>query len=406
MATLNLPIQGCIRRDRPAILYWFDAVTKHITLTHPGQDALAVRLAQPPDIPALLEIEEKSFETDRLTRRNFNYLLTKGKTACPIALVGGAVAGYALVLFNAGTSLARLYSFAVAPAFRGRGIGQRLIAAAEQAALEHDCVYLRLEVRRDNAPAIKLYKQLGFREFGVYPDYYEDHMEAIRLEKRLLAESESGRFHVPFYEQTTDFTCGPSALMMAMKGLRPAMEIDRRLELRIWRESTTIFMTSGHGGCGPYGLALSAYRRGYDVEVHLKDERALFIDGVRAPEKKAVIQLVHEDFTQEIAKTDIRVHFGSLSADDLAARTREGALPIVLISSYRIYREKFPHWVVVTGADEKFIYVHDSFVDYERHKTITDCINMPIPKKDFERMARYGKAQVKATLILRTRQII
>jgi hypothetical protein len=51
--------------------------------------------------------------------------------------------------------------------------------------------------------------------------------------------------------------------MMAMKALDPAMELNRTLELRLWREATTIFMTSGHGGCGPYGLALSAYRRGF-----------------------------------------------------------------------------------------------------------------------------------------------
>src|SRR3712207_6385263 len=131
--------------------------------------------------------------------------------------------------------------------------------------------------------------------------------------------------------------------MMAMKALDATIELNRVLELRIWRESTTIFMTSGHGGCGPYGLALSAWRRGFAVELNLNDERPLFLDSVRSDEKKEVLRLVHEDMLKDIAETDIRINYRTLSAADLSDQIRQGAIPIVLISSYRIYREKFPH---------------------------------------------------------------
>ena len=76
-------------------------------------------------------------------------------------------------------------------------------------------------------------------------------------------------------------------------------------------------------------------------------------------------------------------------------------IPVVLISSYRIYREKFPHWVVVTGFDAHFIYVHDPFVDEEKNRSQTDCINIPIPLKEFDRMARYGRTGQRAALIVR-----
>jgi glutamate dehydrogenase len=69
--------------------------------------------------------------------------------------------------------------------------------------------------------------------------------------------------------------------MMAMKALDPNLMMDRKLELRIWRESTTIFMTSGHGGCGPYGLALSAYHRGFDLEIHVNEDNVFLVDSVR-----------------------------------------------------------------------------------------------------------------------------
>ena len=110
------------------------------------------------------------------------------------------------------------------------------------------------------------------------------------------------------------------------------------------------------------------------------------------------------DMLEEIQKLPIRLTYGSLGVSDLQEKVEEGGIPIVLISSYRIYQEKFPHWVVVTGFDERYVYVHDPFVDQENGKTETDCVNMPILKKSFERMARYGKAGQKAVLILRERE--
>ena len=79
----------------------------------------------------------------------------------------GRIAGYVLLLFNAGTSLARIYSFAVDPDFRRTGVAFRLLDAAEREARDHECVYIRLEVRRDNEPAINLYRRTGYREFGI-----------------------------------------------------------------------------------------------------------------------------------------------------------------------------------------------------------------------------------------------
>lgn len=355
------------------------------------------------DLPALLRIENASFEGDRLTRRQFRYLLTKANAITLVEEADGVIRGYVMLLFNIGTSLARLYSCAVDPAFRGQGIGAALVMAAERAVLEGECVALRLEVRRDNAASLGLFKKLGYRYLELVPDYYEDHMEALRFEKYLAPHLKPELARVPYYQQTLDFTCGPATLLMAMKALQPDLVVDRKLELRIWRESTTVFMTSGHGGCGPYGLALSAYHRGFDVEVYVNDEGALFINSVRSLEKREVMQLVQEDFLDELSGLPVTIVHGVLNVDDMQRQFEGGGIAVVLISSYRIYQEKFPHWVVVTGFDEYYIYLHDPYVDSESGKTLTDCVNMPILKKDFQRMARYGKSGQKAVLILRQR---
>jgi ribosomal-protein-alanine acetyltransferase len=362
-----------------------------------------IRKAGRQDLDALVAIENAAFSADRISRRSFRHLLTRAHAETRVYEEQGRLLGYVMVLFHQGTSLARMYSLAVHPDARGRGLGEQLIRAGEAVALEEGCISLRLEVRRDNAAAVALYQRLGYRQFGMKPDYYEDHMAALRFEKRLAPHLKVELAKVPYYRQTLDFTCGPASLMMAMKAIDPEQQLSRHLELRLWRESTTIFMTSGHGGCGPYGLALAAYHMGFDVELYLSEHEVMFIDSVRSEEKKEVMRLVQEDFQAELAELPVPVHEQPLTLDELEETFRTGGIPVVLISSYRIYGEKFPHWVVVTGFDKRYVYVHDPYVDYDKGKVALDSINMPIPRKDFGHMARYGKAAQKAALILRKR---
>ncbi|KPK11155.1 MAG: ribosomal-protein-alanine acetyltransferase, partial [Acidithiobacillales bacterium SG8_45] len=310
-----------------------------------------IRKARQGDLNSLVEIEQLVFETDRFTRRNFRYLLTKANAVTLVYDELSHVLGYVTLLFNSGTSLARMYSLAVHPDAQKKGVGTKLIKSAEQEAIEHDCITLRLEVRRDNEQAIRRYESMGYRQFGTRKDYYE----ALVYEKRLEPKLKPDLARVPYYRQTLEFTCGPAALMMAMKALEPKQKLSRKVELQLWRESTTIYMTSGHGGCGPHGLALSAFHMGFDVELYVKQDDVMFLDSVRSQEKKDVMRLVQEDFVSQLKKLKVKIHHRVLSVSAMLKKFEQGGIPIVLISSYRIYREKFPHWVVVTGFDDKYI---------------------------------------------------
>jgi ribosomal-protein-alanine acetyltransferase len=376
------------------------------TLRHSSrQDAApTVRTARQADVGALVAIEDRCFETDRLSRRNFSYLLSKGHCIFLLVEVSGRAVGYAIVLLHGTTSLARLYSMAVDPDYQRRGIGKLLLEEAEQQTRDAGCVTLRLEVRPDNQAAIKAYRAASYRDIGIWPDYYEDHCEALRLEKQLAGGDVPSLKRVPFFAQTLEFTCGPASLMMAMHALDPSVTLDRTLELRLWRESTLIFMMSGHGGCGPQGLALAAWRRGFDAEIFVSDAGVPFIDSVRSAEKQEVMCLVHEDFGRQVKQAGIPVHLGCLSADALSQRLADGEIPIVLISLYRIYGEKTPHWVVLTGIDTHFIYFHDPYVERSAGKTETDCVNVPITRVEFDRVARYGGNRLRATVLLSKRR--
>jgi ribosomal protein S18 acetylase RimI-like enzyme len=378
-----------------------------------------IRAATLNDLDELVRLELTSFDTDKLARRNFRHMLTRGHGVTLVyekpsvenlnkkSVKNGAAAlcGYVMVLFHTGTSLARLYSIAVDPQCRGQGVGRKLVEEVEKASVENDCVLMRLEVRRDNTASLNLFTSMGYRQFGLYPDYYEDHMEALRLEKKLEPQLKPDLKAIPYYQQTLEFTCGPAALMMAMHTLNPEQILDRREEIRLWREATTVYMTSGHGGCGPYGLALAAYQRGFDVEVYVNEEGVLFIDSVRSEDKKEVMRIVEEDFLEQLAQLPVSYYQRRITLNELREAFDDGGVPIVLISSYRIYHEKFPHWVVITGFDDKFVYVHDPYVDTEKGKTSLDTTNMPILQKDFEHMSRYGKSGQRAALILRKRSV-
>ncbi|MEJ2593174.1 MAG: GNAT family N-acetyltransferase/peptidase C39 family protein [Candidatus Thiodiazotropha sp.] len=364
-----------------------------------------IREAVLDDLDQLEALENICFTTDRLSRRQLRYLLTKGKASLLVMEDAAAprLIGYVAVLFSKATSMARLYSIAVHPGMQGKGIGNRLMQAAEDAAWEHQRAYMRAEVRKDNKASLAMFERLGYRRIGEWLDYYEDHMDAWRLEKRLHPDVSPQLSEVPYYRQTLDFTCGPAALMMAMHALDPALPMERTLELRLWREATTIFMTSGHGGCGPYGLALAAASRGFEVEVYVNDTGILLADTVRSDDKREVMRLVQEEMLEELEHYHVPIHHGSLSLEEIEARLCDGRMVLVLISSWMIYGELEPHWVVMTGFDDYFVYMHDPFVDEPLGETPSDSINMPIQKDQFVRMSRYGKAGLKAAIVLSRR---
>ncbi len=68
-------------------------------------------------------------------------------------------------------------TIAVAPAYRGRGIGELLLNGLIDQALELNADVLTLEVRISNIVAQQLYLKYGFRPAGTRPRYYTDNGE-------------------------------------------------------------------------------------------------------------------------------------------------------------------------------------------------------------------------------------
>jgi ribosomal-protein-alanine N-acetyltransferase len=143
-----------------------------------------LRDARPSDLEALLQLESR-FPGDRMRRRQFRHHLASPSARLRLAMVDGTPAGYALTLLREGSTVARLYSIVVDPAWRGLGLGAALLADAQEQARKAQRTRLRLEVREDNPAAIALYRREGFVEFGRHENYYEDGCAALRFERTL-----------------------------------------------------------------------------------------------------------------------------------------------------------------------------------------------------------------------------
>ena len=220
-----------------------------------------------------------------------------------------------------------------------------------------------------------------------------------------IAEAPPWRGDVPYYPQTTEFTCGSASMMMAMAAFDPGLVLDRRLELRLWREATTIFMAAGLGGCEPMGMAVALARHGFKAEVFVNTCQFLFLDSVRDPEKRAVMVVAQEDFRDQAKAFGAAVHKRSLSGLALRDALDAGAVVLVLVSQYRMLQTRAPHWVVAFAHDERRIFIHDPWFDVDDHETPMAAAALPIPEDEFDRIACHGKSRLRTAIVIRGRKV-
>lgn len=143
-----------------------------------------VRVAAAGDIERLLQLEACCFAGDRLSRRSFRRLLATDTSATLVS-----EHGYLMLLFRRSSKVARIYSIAVDPRARGRGLGRMLVERAEAVSRARHRNTVQLEVRVDNEPAIHLYESLAYRPTARVENYYEDGCAALRYRKSLMPSS-------------------------------------------------------------------------------------------------------------------------------------------------------------------------------------------------------------------------
>jgi ribosomal-protein-alanine acetyltransferase len=147
------------------------------------------RKATSDDLYSVYEIEKACFDAECFSLRQFRYLLNKAKSVFMVAEETGTIVGYIVLLRKNNVNGLRIYSIAISPDHRKKGIARQLLDEAERQTVEMKLAFLYLEVSEENKEARSLYEQAGFTDVGFIPSYYHDGSAAIQMRKVLQTKS-------------------------------------------------------------------------------------------------------------------------------------------------------------------------------------------------------------------------
>ena len=129
----------------------------------------AIREMKPEDLAWVTELERLCF-SDPWSETLLAEALAQPLDRLWVAEEEGRPAGYFDQRIGAGGG--ELMRIAGGPGFRGRGLGRKLMEKLAETARENGAQEITLEVRASNAPAIALYKSMGFQTEAVRKGYY------------------------------------------------------------------------------------------------------------------------------------------------------------------------------------------------------------------------------------------
>lgn len=129
----------------------------------------AMRIA---DIAEVQAIERASFTSPWPPQAYRAELETNRLASYLVARIDGRIVAFGGLWLM--VDEAHVTTFAVHPAWRRRRIGERLLLAMLDLAVERGAREATLEVRLSNLAARRLYEKYGFRPVGLRPRYYSD----------------------------------------------------------------------------------------------------------------------------------------------------------------------------------------------------------------------------------------
>jgi [ribosomal protein S18]-alanine N-acetyltransferase len=160
--------------------------------------SLTLRYMQLPDIPQVVTIDNLAFDPP-WSARSYSYEVSESNYSHMVVLEQGVAAkpvnGWRRIVQNlSGTPIAEkrivgygglwhimdeahISTLATHPEYRGRGLGELLLAGMIRRALTLKANYLVLEVRVSNTTAQNLYAKYSFKTVGVKRRYYHNNGE-------------------------------------------------------------------------------------------------------------------------------------------------------------------------------------------------------------------------------------
>ena len=160
------------------------------------------------DLPAIHHIELASFSAPWPPHAYQSELESNRLAHYLVARVGGSIAAYGGMWLM--VDEAHITTFAVHPAWRRQRIGERLLLAFLDIAVDRSAHEATLEVRLSNLPARKLYEKYGFRPVGLRPRYYSDDGEDALIMTTVPLDDPAMRARIERLRAELDASPAPS----------------------------------------------------------------------------------------------------------------------------------------------------------------------------------------------------
>lgn len=174
---------------------------------------------------------------------------------------------------------------------------------------------------------------------------------------------------IPFYRQHYDFTCGPASLMMAMKYFDTDLRLGKDLEIDLWREGNLVAVL----GTSRYGLAYSAAVRGFSARVTSSTGRIDFVDKFVPPLNDPDMQMLKHHFYERrtrCRKLGVLEKQETITDKTIRKSLFSNHVPLIVTNSLFFSKENLPHWVAVTGIDDKYMYFNNPLDAHPKKRKI------------------------------------
>lgn len=149
------------------------------------------------DIPAVIELDQKSFNLP-WPERSFRFELTDNPASrCWVADLDGKLVGMIVIWLI--IDEAHVATVATHPNYRRQGIGKRLLAHALRHMIQDGARSSFLEVRESNLAAQEMYRKFGYEVTGRRRRYYRDNdedailmnLESLNAERLMMDDTHS-----------------------------------------------------------------------------------------------------------------------------------------------------------------------------------------------------------------------
>ena len=162
-----------------------------------------------------------------------------------------------------------------------------------------------------------------------------------------------------FYQQSTEFTAAPSALLMVIHHFNPEFQLTRQNEFRLWQQTATLPIRAA----SIYAMACVAKQDGLKVKVVVGNEDFDFPDYRFKGYTKREIDIAGYTYhlhKKKAQQQGIPVMVKDFDANDIKEMAQQGKIIMVRINIGILREQKaLSHYVLVYGYSKKAFLVID-----------------------------------------------